>query len=232
MTRSPADLARSRYSTRGQATCSTKMTGSLRPTRCRSRSESRLAPKRPSCRNGLMMPGDQLTPVIILRSSPASSPSQPKAVSTRYGIPSSSCSATLAIVEAVHLGSRRARKRASKWSRPMMPSADRLDRPGMLAHRVEQRRAEDLVDGIADDQVRERRAGQPGRPRAPWPVLRSRRDRGTPRRTRARCGSVRARRRAPGRRRSAGPAAPACTSAARSGPMASTCSMPAPSPPW
>src|SRR5215204_6317024 len=84
-------LPRSRYSTRGYAACSTKITGSSASTLCRERMLSRLMPKGPSERNGLRMPGNQFTPVTSRRPSPSAlSPSQPKAVSMTKGMPSSS----------------------------------------------------------------------------------------------------------------------------------------------
>src|SRR5262252_828741 len=60
-------LPRSVYSTRGQAIWRTRITGSSVSQRARVKIVSRLVPKRPNSRNGLRMPGDQLTPVMRRR---------------------------------------------------------------------------------------------------------------------------------------------------------------------
>ena len=91
-----------------------------------------------------MMPGDQLTPVTSRRSSSASVAEPAESGLDEIGDAVVVLVGDLAIVEALHLAAG-LRKRASKWSRPMMPSMRRLDRLGVRLHRVEQRRAEDAM---------------------------------------------------------------------------------------
>src|SRR6516225_2688659 len=80
-------LPRSVYSTGGQAIWRTRITGSSVSQRARVKIVSRLVPCSPSSRNGLTMPGDQLTPVMRRRS--AACGHQANAVSTIQGTSSS-----------------------------------------------------------------------------------------------------------------------------------------------
>src|SRR6266436_9261661 len=86
-----ADLPLSVYVTRGHARCSTAMTGCEVLARTSARMPSSPSPLRPSCRKGLLMPGDQFTPVMTLRlgAGPAVRPSRwiPNANSMTRGAP-------------------------------------------------------------------------------------------------------------------------------------------------
>ena len=156
-----ADLPRSRYSTRGQATCSTKITGSSVSTFARDRMVSRLMPKPPSSRKGLRMPGDQLTPVTRRRSSFALSPRQPNAVSTRRESVVVVVG-DLAVIEALHLAAG-----GGEASLKVLAADDaelsRLHRLGVLLHGRQQLPARLGIDLPIDDEAAQRRAREPDR---------------------------------------------------------------------
>ena len=110
-----------------------------------------------------MMPGDQLTPVTMPRARRplcrrASRRRSRRGTGCRRRRGPRPCDSRSSPSR-----SRRAWKRASKWSRPMMPSMAGLTGLECSLHRVEQRPQRPSVDGVVGDQARQRRARQPGR---------------------------------------------------------------------
>src|SRR6516225_627067 len=115
-------LPRSVYSTRGQAIWRTRITGSSVSQRARVKIVSRLVPKRPNSRNGLRMPGDQLTPVMRRRCFAFGH--HANAVSMIQGMSSSVCITRRYSKDSISQPA--ATRRRRKCSLPMVPSVTGL----------------------------------------------------------------------------------------------------------